>query len=563
MDENLYTALLILTLTLPAVALARGFRFPSILAYLVVGAVVGPAQLGLIHANEQIHQLGEWGVAFLMFSLGLEFNLSRLFSMRRLVFGLGGAQVCLTMAAIMLATMGFGLSWQAGLALGGVLAMSSTAIIAHVLSERLEVHSPHGRQVMGVLLFQDLAVVPLLILIPSLASGEHSLASDLLFSLGKAIVVLGAVFLLGPRLIQPLFNAITKRRSTELFMLNVLWIAMVMAAMTQAVGLSLALGAFLGGMLISETVFRHQVESDIRPFRDILLGVFFITIGMELDLPEIGKHLPQVIMLLILLVASKALIATALSKVMGSNLVTAMRVGIQLSFAGEFGFVLLTQAARLQIIDTQTTQSVLATMLISMLVGPLLAHKSRHVARFLLGQSTWASHKDVDLVAESAGALSNHVIVCGYGRTGKQMEQFLRRENVPCLALELDAMLVSQPADAASHIVFGDAGKKEILLAAGIARASAVVVTYKEYGAAMRAVGMARQLNPNVPILVRTGDDSRLEKFMEAGATEVIPEVLEASLMLATQTLLLVGVPPERIEQARREVRKERYRLLA
>lgn len=562
MDKGFISALIILSLTVPVVALFRGLRIPSILAYLLIGAIAGPHQLGLVQPDEHLYKLADFGVVFLMFTVGLEFNLAKFMAIRSLVFGLGATQVVLTMSAVMLIGLSLGLSWQAGLAIGGAIAMSSTAIIARLMSERMETHSPHGRQVMGVLLFQDIAVVPLLILLPSLAAPQEAVWVQLGLALFKAIIVLVAIFFIGKKLIKPLFSAIVRRHSAELFMLNVLWVVLGMAALTQLAGLSLALGAFLGGMLISETMYRHQVASDIRPFRDILLGLFFITIGMQLNLPIIWHDLAKVAAILIALVIGKGTIVTLLSLAMRSNPVTAFRAGLQLSFAGEFGFALLSQAGYLHLLDDQTLQNTLAAMLISMMLGPFLIHKNHRLVKLLLGHSTWADKNNIEKVAAQTEGLSNHVIVCGYGRTGRNLVSLFTHEKIPYLALELDGMLVSKAEDIGKRVIYGDAGKKEILLAAGLNRAIAVVITHNDFGSCMRTLGQIRQLNPEVPVIVRTSDDSYMEQLRNAGATVVVPEVLESSLMLATQTLMLIGTSKEKVDETLRHVRDVSYSLL-
>ncbi len=559
MESAFFTALMVLTLAVPLVALFRYFRIPSILAYLAIGAVVSPHQLGLIQAQENLYKLADFGVVFLMFTIGLEFNLSRLMAIRQLVFGLGSAQVVLTMGATMLLAMAFGISWQGGLALGGVAAMSSTAIVARLLSERLEVHTPHGRQVMGVLLFQDIAVVPLLILLPSLAAPHGDLWLQMGLALGKAVVVLLVIFVVGKRLVQPLFSLITHRHSTELFMLNVLWVVLGMAALTELAGLSLALGAFLGGMLISETMYRHQVESDIRPFRDILLGLFFITIGMELNLPLIWQAAGQVLAIVSGLLLLKAAIVLALSLTMRSNLVSAMRAALQLSFAGEFGFVLLNQAGDLRLLEESAQQLVMAAMLMSMMLGPLLVHRSRQLVKAVLGKSAWISDGDLAQIEARGGMVSGHVIVCGYGRTGQSLVKFLEQQRIPHLTLELDGMLVSSAEKKGQLVLFGDAGKREVLTAAGIERAVALVITHNDLGSAARTLNRVQLLRPDLPVIVRTTDELGVERMKKAGATEVVPEIEECSLMLATQTLLLIGMPRERVDEAVGRVRQERY----
>jgi len=562
MGSGFFITLLVLTIAVPVVTLFRFAGIPSILAYLAIGAVVSQHQLGLIPPSEHLYRLADFGVVFLMFTIGLEFNLSRLMGMRQLVFGLGCSQVVLTMSVTMLLAMTFGFSWQEGLALGGIVAMSSTAIVARLLSERMEVHTPHGRQVMGVLLSQDIAVVPLLILLPSLASLHGGMWLELGFALGKSAIALLLIFVVGRRLMEPLFSLITYKHSRELFMLNVLWIVLGMAALTELSGLSLALGAFLSGVLISETVYRHQVESDIRPFRDILLGLFFITIGMELNLPLIAGDAGKVLAIVATLLALKAAIVLILSLAMRSNLVTAMRAAMQLSFAGEFGFVLLSRAGDLKLLAEPVIQPVMAAMLISMMLGPFLVHHSRRLVKAILGKSAWISDGDLEQIKQRSTGISEHVIVCGYGRAGQGLVAFLEQEHIPYLILELDGMLVASAEGKGRHVQFGDAGKREVLMAAGIERAVALVITHNDLSSAMRTLNRVQMLRPDLPVVVRTADEHGIERMKKAGAAEVVPEIEECSLMLATQTLLLIGTPKDRVDETIGRVRRQRYNML-
>jgi len=559
MQSGFLIALLILTITVPVVAIFRLAGIPSMLAYLLIGALVSQHQLGWVHSNEELSKFADFGVVFLMFTIGLEFSFSRLKAMRQLVLGMGAAQVVLTMSVTMLLAMLFGFNWQAGLALGGVVAMSSTAIVARLLSEKLEVHTAHGRQVMGVLLFQDIAVVPLLILLPSLASSSDGLWLDLTLSVAKAAIVLVAIFLIGKRLIQPLFAFITYKHSRELFMLNVLWIVLGMATLTEFFGLSLALGAFLAGMLISETAYRHQVASDIRPFRDILLGLFFITIGIELNLRFIAEDIGIVLAIVASLLVLKALIVLTISMAIRSNLVTAMRAALQLSFAGEFGFVLLNQSGELKLIDDAVLQPVIAAMLLSMMIGPFLVHRSRQLVKMVLGKSAWASDGDLEQIVERSGEVSQHVIVCGYGRTGKSLVKHFEREHIAYVTLELDGMLVNSAEEVGRNVLFGDAGKSEVLEAAGIQRAVALVITHSDLGSAMRTLSRVQMLRSDLPVIVRTVDNSGVERIKRAGATDVVLEIEECSLVLAAHTLQRISPTGKSLDDVIGRLRREGY----
>jgi CPA2 family monovalent cation:H+ antiporter-2 len=341
---SLASVLILLACGVAAVVLCRSLRLPPMVGYLVTGALLGPHALGLAADRDAIHTAAEFGVVFLMFSIGLEFSLPKLVSMRRIVFGLGLAQVSLTLALVVLGVLAAGGTWQAGLAMGGIAAMSSTAIVSRLLAERGELDSPHGREVMGVLLLKDLAVVPLLVLIPALGQKADVLGVAMALALAKALLALLVVVTVGPRVMRAWLGVVARRRSNELFVLNVLLITLLLAFLTHAAGLSMVLGAFLAGMLISETEYRFQVEEDIKPFRDVLLGLFFVTVGMMLDLHLVLAQFSLVAVLFVLLVTGKLALIAALSRAFGAAPGTALRVGLALAQGGEFGFVLLPLA---------------------------------------------------------------------------------------------------------------------------------------------------------------------------------------------------------------------------
>ncbi|MEK7843798.1 MAG: monovalent cation:proton antiporter-2 (CPA2) family protein, partial [Pseudomonadota bacterium] len=385
MLNTLELVLILLATAVLAVVVFRLLRLPPILGYLLAGIVIGPHALGWIPEASEASHLAEFGVVFLMFSIGLEFSLPKLVTMKHIVFGFGAAQVGTTMLTVMAVALLMGLDWRVGLALGGALAMSSTAIVSKMLAERLELNSSHGRQIIGVLLFQDLAVVPLLILVPALArtvdSGGTDLGMILTIALLKAAAVLALILFFGQRLMRPWFHLVARQKSSELFVLNVLLITLGLAWFTDIAGLSLALGAFLAGMLISETEYRYQVEDDIKPFRDILLGLFFVTIGMLLDIQVVMQNFLWVALLLVALVALKAALIAGLSRLFTADSGVAVRAGLNLAQAGEFGFVLLAQAGALGLVDNPTMQPVLAAMVLSMLVAPFIVERSERMAR--------------------------------------------------------------------------------------------------------------------------------------------------------------------------------------
>ena len=357
MTNSLQLILILLAAAVGVVVLCRLLHLPAMLGYLIVGITIGPHALGWIPDAPETRHLGEFGVVFLMFSIGLEFSLARLRTMQRQVFGLGTAQVVATILLVMLACFFFRLDWRAGLALGGVLAMSSTAIVSKILVERAELNTSHGQKIMGVLLFQDLAVVPLIIIIPELANSGEGLYLTLIIASLKAGAVLAALLVFGQRLLRPWFHLVATQKSPELFMLNVLLFTLGLAYITEFAGLSLALGAFVAGMLISETEYRYQVEEDIKPFRDVLLGLFFVTIGMMLDPVNVISGFGWIILLLLVLLPFKAMVATLLARGFAGNWGASIRCGLGLAQAGEFGFVLLTLAGGANLLPHNVMQN--------------------------------------------------------------------------------------------------------------------------------------------------------------------------------------------------------------
>ncbi len=563
MTTTLQLVLLLLATSVLVVVLFRSLHLPPLLGYLLVGATMGPHALRLMPDEEWTHHLAEFGVVFLMFTIGLEFSLPRLLAMKRIVFGLGLLQAVLTSVAILLLSWLAGLSWQGALALGGALAMSSTAVASKLLVERMELDSAHGRQVMGVLLFQDLAVVPLLILIPALSGGEDTpLPMTLLIATAKAFVLLTIVLFLGQRLMRTWFTVVARRKSAELFMLNVLLITLGLAYLTDLAGLSLALGAFLAGMLISETEYRFKVEEDIKPFRDVLLGLFFITVGMNLDAALIARHFLLVTGLLLGLLALKLAIAAGLSRLFGATPGAALRTGLWLCAGGEFGFVLLALSMDEQLLSVIVTQTVLAALVLSLLISPLLIHFSdRIVLRFVASEWLTRSMTLTQIAAQTISS-NKHAILCGYGRTGQHLARFLEKEGISLIALDLDPERVREAAAAGDSVVYGDASQRETLIAAGIQRANVVIVTSNDPQLALRVLHHARELRPELPVVVRAAEDADVGRFEAAGAAEVVPEALESSVMLATHALALLGVPMQRVIHLLREARKEHYALL-
>ena len=548
----------------------RVLKLPPMLGYLAVGVVIGPNALALAQNSQGLRYLAEFGVVFLMFVIGLEFSLPKLRTMKRHVFGLGFSQVVLTVLITTAASLLLGLalprwwnvSWQIAVALGGVMAMSSTAIVIKLMAERLELESEHGKRVVGILLFQDLAVVPLLVLIPALGADPDDLLRALGLAMLKATVLLALLLTGGQRIMRWWLTLVARRKSEELFMLNLLLITLGLAWLTEHAGLSLALGAFVAGMLIAETEYKHQVETDIRPFHDVLLGLFFITIGMMLDWRILFERWPLVLLLFTLSIGFKLGLITLLTRAFGAPMGVALRTGLYLAQAGEFGLVLLSLAGQHHLVPPQLFNPILASMVLSMMATPFVIMYTNDIVTRVVGSDWLMQSVQMTTIARKAINTDKHVIICGYGRCGQNLARLLEREGIPYMALDLDPDRVRQAAAAGHSVVFGDAARLQALMAAGLHRASALVVTYLDTPSALKVLHHAHEHAPQVPVVVRTVDDADLDKLRTAGATEVVPEAIEASLMLASHALALVGVPMRRVIRVVQDQRDARYNLL-
>lgn len=561
MFDSLIHLLLLLTSSVFAVGLFRIFGLPAMLAYFAIGILLGPHALALLPDEESGREVAEFGIVFLMFSIGLEFSLPKLYAMRKTLFGLGGAQVILTLLVCLLLGELSGMRTSAAFIIGAALTMSSTAIVSKILMERADLNSRHGRLSIGVLLFQDLAVIPILVLIQTLGAHSDNWQDILGLTVLKSAILLFLLFKFGKNILNFWFELVAKQRSRELFVLNVLMVTLLMAAATNYAGLSFALGAFIAGMLISETRYRYQVESDIAPFRDILLGLFFITVGMLLNVSSVLEHIGLIAGLLVLFLLFKISLIALLTKAYGFELGVGVRTGIFLGQAGEFSFVILALGLQKDLIRGDALQLVLAVSLLSMLIAPFLIQYNGRIARKLVKSYTRNSSKVVDNIQAHGEDLRDHVIICGYGRSGQYLGRFLREENIPYVALDMDSGRVQEAASAGENVVYGDAGRRSVLEAAGVARAKAVIISYAEKPAAMKVLHVVQERYPELPVIVRTHDDTHMDAFREAGAAEVVPEILEGSLMLASHALVTLGVPLNRVVKRIRLFREERYKM--
>lgn len=562
MLNPLQPVLILLATAVLAVVIFRSLRLPPMLGYLLAGVIIGPHALGWIAESDETRHLAEFGVVFLMFSIGLEFSLPKLVAMKRIVFGFGTAQVVISILLVMIAAWMLGLDWRVGFVLGGALAMSSTAIVIKMLAERAELNSAHGRQVIGILLFQDLMVIPLLIIVPALATEIDSDTNDLAMAILKVIVVLVIILFFGQKLMRPWLHLVARQRSSELFVLNVLLITLGLAWLTGLAGLSLALGAFLAGMLISETEYRYQVEDDIKPFRDILLGLFFVTIGMLLDIQVVIENFLWVFVMLAALILLKAIVIAGLSRLFNADSSVAVRTGMSLAQAGEFGFVLLAQAGAIGMIENSVLQPVLAAMALSMFIAPFMIEYSEPMIQRFYSSEWMHRAMQITAIAAQTMATQNHVIICGYGRSGQSMSRILEQESIPFIALDLDPRRIREATSAGEAVVYGDAARREVLIAAGLMRAKVLVVSYADTISTLKILRHVQELRPELSVVVRTRDDSDIDLLKDAGATEVVAEIMEGSLMLAFHALMFVDVSTGRILRRIREIREQRYHLL-
>lgn len=557
--------LLLLGVTVATVLVFRRLHVPSSLAYLLVGVLLGPHTAGPVVDGQQIRLLAEFGIVFLLFTIGLNFSLPQLHAMRHQVLGLGTAQVALTTLVVGLGAWALGLPAAAAFVVGAVFAQSSTTIISKQLAEQSEDSSRHGRLGTAMSVFQDVTAVPFVVVIPVLgmAAGADLLAGALGLALGKAVLALLLVFVTGRWLLRPLFHLVAQRRSAELFTLSVLFVCLAAAWVTNSLGLSMAFGAFLAGMVLGETEFRHQVESTIRPFRDVLLGLFFIGIGMLFDPGTLPALWDVALLGTLALLSVKALLVAGIVRMSGLDSHTAIRTGLLLAVGGEFGFALIAIALGNDVLDTRIGQILLTSVLFSMVLAPILIRFNGPIAALLAGKATKQVEADNLLACPATtGHFRDHVVVCGYGRVGQSVAHFLEHEKIPYVALDLDAERVREAHAAGEPVFYGDASEPDVLAAVGVERARLLVISNEDVKDGLRILHHAKALNAGLPVMVRTRDESHVEALRAAGASEVVPETLEAGLMIASQALLMLRVPLSRVVRLMQEQRASKYRLL-
>jgi len=563
-DDPLLQILILLAASVCVVAAVRRLALPAILGYLAVGMVLGPHALALAADNATTQLLADFGVVFLVFTLGLSFSLPRLVAMRWEVLGVGGAQVLMTTGLVALgAMMWFNVAPAVALVVGGAVAMSSTAIIISQLTEQSENNRTHGRLAVAICLFQDLSFPVFLALVSALGGAKPVDAVHLVGTVGVAVLALLVVLASGRWLLRPLFLGIASVRSPELFSLAVFLAVLASAWATQAAGLSLALGAFLAGMMLAETEFRHQIEATIRSYREVLLGLFFITMGMLLDVRLLFEHLGLVSAVLIGMLLLKAAVVTLVSQPATHSWFKSLRTGVVVALGGEFGFALLTLLLRRDLLDPGLLQPLIAATVLSMVISPLMIRHNRRITRALLGESGAANSEAARADrATLAVAGRDHVIICGFGRVGQNIARVLEKVGFEYIALDLDPYRIRMGTQAGDPLIYGDAGEGKVLENVGLEHASVVVVTFANPDVALRILRSVRAVRVDVPVLVRTQDDSKLEELQAAGATEVVPETFEASLMLLSHLLLLMKTPVGRVIRTVNDIRSDRYRML-
>ncbi len=564
--EPLVQLLLLLGAAVAVVWLFHRLRVPPVLGYLLVGVLLGPYTPGPVIEGHQLRVLAEYGIVFLLFTIGLNFSLPQIHALRHLVLGLGTAQVLLTTAVIGTIAWLAGLSPAAAFVVGAVFAQSSSTIIGRLLQEQGEEQTRHGRLGLAMSVFQDVTAAPLIVVVPVLGAvaDAQALAVAIGATVAKAALAFGLVYFAGRAVLQPLFRAIAERRSGELFTLTVLFVSLTAAWLASSLGLSMAFGAFLVGMMLGETEFRHQVESAVRPFRDVLLGLFFVGIGMLFDLSAIPDIWPKAVGATLLLLVAKILLVAPMVRWAGLDWATSWRVALLLAVGGEFGFALLAIGFQAGVVEPWVEQVVLMSVLLSMVVAPYLIRHNGTLAGMLVRSAGSDATRPVPSRPDAGAAadLAGHVIVCGYGRVGHTVATLLETSGVAFVAYDTDLARVAQGRAAGHLVLYGDVADPELLAAGRAEHAALVVITIDHAATALRVVSSLRARYPRLPIVARARDLEESGRLVEAGATQAHPEAVEASLRLGAAALRMVGASADQVDVLLDAVRDEGYDLV-
>ena len=538
--------------------LCSKFKVSPILGYLVAGVLIGPSVFHIVTVDETTHWLAELGIVFLLFMIGLELSIDRLRVMRRYAIGLGLTQVIVSTIVLGGLFVFFGSDLDAAIVIGWALALSSTAFVLQILSERNEIATLNGRACVAVLLLQDLAVVPILVLIPLLATGEKDILSSLAIAAVEAVVAIVAIFFIGRFVLRRLFRLVAATGIPEVFVAATLLAVLVTGVVTDVVGLSYALGAFLAGILMAGTEFRHQIASDIQPFRGLLLGLFFITVGMAVDLGYMANNIALILPLAVALMSIKALIILILGRINGMSLEVAMRTALYLAQGGEFAFVILGLGVANGIVSFEISNILVGAVVISMAATPLLVGLSHRSTKFVLERSD----DGIKALREESAVLSDHVIIGGYGRVGQTVAAALKQRNVPFIAVDMDGNNVAQGNRRGDPVFFGDLTRNSVLDAAGAGRARALVIALDGVSSAERVMQTVREEFAHLHVVARTRDRAQAKRLEDAGARAAVPDTLEASLHLAAHLLRDLGDDAADIDRLMTALRRDNYDLL-
>lgn len=554
-QQQLLQIVILLCAAVLIVTICRLLRLSPVIGYLAAGAAIGPFGLQLIENVQSTAGIAEFGVIFLLFLIGLELSYERLRSMRKHVFGFGGAQVLLTAGIYGAFCLGFGGSAATAIIIGGGLALSSTAIVLQVINEQGEKASQVGRLSLAILILQDLAVIPLLVLVSVIGTPEISIATAIIDVAFKASVGITVIFIAGHLLLRPLFRFIASLDNTDLFTATTLLVVLGVAQITHMAGLSPALGAFVAGLLVAETEFKPQVESDVLPFKGLFLGLFFMTVGMSLNINMLNERFFSIIGLTIALMASKSLIIMALCRVFGFSLSTAVHVGLLLSQGSEFAFILFGIVAVNGILDPTTAQVLLVVITVSMTLTPIFANLGKKIAVAL---EKYAISRPESMIEETLD-LRHHVLICGYGRVGHTVARLLEVEDMNYVAIDSDSFLASRERKRGTPVYYGDTTRVHVLNALGIQRARAVIVTHNDTRVALQTITTIRELNRELPIIARAKNIEQVQKLEAAGANLAVAEMFEVSLQLGGALLKAVGVKDHEISRIIDIFRAEDY----
>lgn len=552
---------ILVAVAVPVVVLAYRLRIPSVVGFLVSGIAIGPTALGLVREGESVQSLAEIGVVLLLFAVGLELSLSRIVKMGRLVMVGGALQLVGTMLAVMGVVLAFGDEWRHGALFGALIALSSTAIILKVYADRGELDAPYGRVVVAILLFQDLCVVPLMLFLPLLAGSGADLLS-IAKSVVVAIVVTAALLIVGRWAVPRLLARIAEMRNQEIFTLVVVAIGLGAAFVTSSFGLSLALGSFLAGLIISESEYGLQALSDVLPFRDTFSGIFFISVGMLLDVHYVATHALLVLSVALGIIVLKTLIAWGVVRFVRRSSRVGLVAGLGLAQVGEFSFILASSAITLGILDQERYQLFLGAAIITMLIAPFAVAAAPDIADKVFTLRKLPTMEFATREVRAAGPVTDHVIIVGYGLNGRNLARALRRARIPYVILDSNGALVRQARLAREPIFFGDGTRAEVLDRVGLKRARVIVFAIASVGDERRAVVVARHHNPDVHIVTRTRYVAEIAELQRLGANEVVPEEFETSLEIFARVLRRFDIPASRIREAADEARRDHYEVL-